>query len=103
MEPFIGLLLIGGSLAVLVTLHNDAREQGWSWLARGALYASGIAVLVLAVLIALGSEQAAKIMFVGFGVVMAVIVLLFLALAVAAGIITLRTRAREDDDSDRAP
>lgn len=103
MEHFIGLLLIGGSLVVLVTLHNDAREQGWGWLARVVLYTSGIAVLALAVLITLGSTQAAKIMFVGFGAVMAVIVLLFLALALATGIVALRNRDHEDDDSDRAP
>lgn len=104
MEQIIGLLLIGGSLYVLVTLHNDAREQEWSRIARAVLYGSGIAVMVLAILIALGSTQAAQLMFVGIGTVLVVILLLFGALMLALGLVALRDRHqnpdRGPDDSD---
>ena len=77
------------------THHNDARRQGWGWLARVVLYLSGGVVGVLAALVMLGVTQAARWLFVGIGAVLAVIVLAFGALAVAAGVIALRDR----DDS----
>lgn len=94
MERIIGVLLLAGSLFVLVTLHNDARAQGWRWRARIVLYGSAVTVSVLAVLIALGSTQAARLMFVGIGTVLIAVMLLVGGLALAAGIVALRDRRR---------
>lgn len=94
MERIIGVLLLAGGLYVLVTLHNDARAHGWHWRARIALYTSTATVIVLAVLIALGSTQAARLLFVGIGTVLIAVMLLVGGLALAAGIVALRDRRR---------
>ena len=96
MERLIGLLIVGGTLAVLVSMHRDARDQGWRWPVRAVLYASVGAILVLALLLMLGSTEAAQIMFVGFGVVLAGVVLLMVGLALVAGIIAWRDRQHDE-------
>lgn len=101
MERIIGVLLLAGSLYVLATLRNDARAQGWNWRARIVLYASAATVIVLAVLIALGSTQAAQILFVGIGTVLIAVMLLVGGLALAAGITALRDRRRNPGNTPK--
>lgn len=103
MEQAIGLLIAIGALYVLVALHRDAREHGWSWFVRAVLYASVGAILVLAVLLMLGSAQAAQIMFVGFGAILGGVVLFVLGLALLAAFVAWRDRQRDPDSgSDRS-
>lgn len=97
MERIIGLGLLGGTLYLLVALRNEAREQGWRWPARIALYLAGGVIAVLSVLVILGSTQAVQWLFVGIGAVLAAIVLLFMLFALYVGWVALRER---DSDAD---
>lgn len=101
MEQIIGVLLLGGSIYVLVTLHNDARAQGWSRMTRAALYATAGTVIALSALIALGSTRAAQVLFVGIGAVLVAIMLLIGALALVAGIVALHDRHRNSGNTPK--
>ncbi len=97
MERIIGLLVLGAGMYVLLSLHRDARRQGWGLAARVVLYGSAAAVLVLALLLVLGSTAAAQLLFVGFGALLVGVLVLVAVLAVVAGIVAWRDRRSGPD------